>query len=405
MRNATYSLFFRQAPFALSVQEVGTEGIRMTEANPAFGALFDVDTEGIHGKGFQEATGSREAEDGTWTRFFGEILEKQAEDSLVSYFPPLGKEVRVTAFPLDGDRVGTIYRVLEHPAGSGEGMEEWLKARAQVDVDPVTGAYNSYFMLCRVKEEMELADRYDLPFTLTLLEIDHFVQILDIWGKKVGFEILAATARLLRERLRTTDVVGRFGVGRFLILTPVTGLDGAEVMGEKLRSAVETGHHPVVGRFTCSMGMAERLKAESLESVQRRAEAALLAAKTEGRNRVQTYSLQQAGDLGLEFGEGTVEDAHRELLDLARQVLEAAVDDGEVLTASADKLLAAMRTHAEGQPEGLAKIWDNLLKKAEKFREAYGEGGIGGYALASHLMDGLVREHMRMEKEWEKELK
>ena len=111
-------------------------------------------------------------------------------------------------------------------------------------------------------------------------------RIYDRFGHPVGDEVICAVARVLRNSIRSTDIVGRYGGEEFLVLMPDITLDTAQIIAEKLRLAVaESLHDPIP--ITISIGVAIREWIDqSLEETLARADSALYQAKAEGRNCV-----------------------------------------------------------------------------------------------------------------------
>jgi diguanylate cyclase (GGDEF)-like protein len=152
--------------------------------------------------------------------------------------------------------------------------------------DALTGACNRRGFDQRLAEELERANRYRQPLSLLLLDVDLFKQHNDAFGHPAGDEVLKAIVRLLQAHVRAPDTVARQGGDEFAILMPNTGNEGALIMAERFRKAIESAVWqglPVtvtVGAATLPLGSGQG--AELLA----RADEALYAAKEAGRNRV-----------------------------------------------------------------------------------------------------------------------
>lgn len=118
------------------------------------------------------------------------------------------------------------------------------------------------------------------------MDIDHFKKVNDTWGHSTGDDLLRQIAGIAAKKLRDTDILIRYGGEEFLIVTPQTSNEGARVVAEKIRSAIEEFHHPVAGTKTASFGVSERMSGESFDHWYHRVDEALYLAKNEGRNRV-----------------------------------------------------------------------------------------------------------------------
>ena len=139
--------------------------------------------------------------------------------------------------------------------------------------------------------EQERSMRYGRSYAVIMIDIDHFKQFNDSMGHPAGDECLCGVARCIDQTTRVIDMVGRYGGEEFIILAPETGLDGAKVLGERIRGAIwELGlPHPAsktAERVTVSVGVAVRPSAPWSDVV-KEADEALYAAKDGGRNQVQ----------------------------------------------------------------------------------------------------------------------
>lgn len=99
--------------------------------------------------------------------------------------------------------------------------------------------------------------------------------------------VLASIAGILRQGLRKTDILGRWGGEEFMVICPNSTLVGATATAEHMRQMVEDFGFAPVGRKTCSIGVAQLENGESSDAMIARADAALYRAKEGGRNRVE----------------------------------------------------------------------------------------------------------------------
>lgn len=180
---------------------------------------------------------------------------------------------------LDAEVVGVGINIAERKA-----MELELEHRATRDF--LTGVYNRHKFMERLQVEWERADRYRRPLSLLLLDIDHFKQINDSYGHDAGDRALCSVVALLQARIRSSDVLGRWGGEEFIVLIPETGLEDAVALAEKLRTGLAGYGCDGVGRLTASFGVAQRRAGESVEALLKRSDDALYEAKRGGRNRV-----------------------------------------------------------------------------------------------------------------------
>ncbi len=154
--------------------------------------------------------------------------------------------------------------------------------------DALTGCLNRRAFHEQLDLLAEMARRHDEPFTVLMLDIDHFKSINDEHGHAVGDDVLRAVGKLLAETVRKCDVVCRYGGEEFCVLMPVTAIEGGVKVGQKLLGALSTRR--IAGlKVTASIGVAALNADESPEVLVDRADEALYCAKRTGRDRVIRY--------------------------------------------------------------------------------------------------------------------
>jgi diguanylate cyclase (GGDEF)-like protein len=152
--------------------------------------------------------------------------------------------------------------------------------------DQLTGLCNRLQLDRTLAEERARHLRYGKIFSLLILDIDKFKAVNDSFGHPVGDQVLLGIARILQAGVREVDVVGRWGGEEFLVICRETALEGALLLAEKLRLAVECHVFDSVGSKSASIGVATFRPGESVIETINRADAALYQAKHAGRNRV-----------------------------------------------------------------------------------------------------------------------
>lgn len=169
-------------------------------------------------------------------------------------------------------------------------------AETRAATDALTGLPNARACHDNVKRMVAHSGRSLSPVTALMLDLDHFKQINDRFGHGAGDDALAATGSALRSLLRTSDFAGRYGGEEFLILLPDTDHEGALALGEKLRVAIEAIEVPTIDcEITASIGAATYpLDALDGDTLMRKADRALYAAKAGGRNRVELTMPEEA---------------------------------------------------------------------------------------------------------------
>ena len=159
------------------------------------------------------------------------------------------------------------------------------------NTDPLTGAFNRRHFMTLMDRERKIAERYETPLSLLLLDIDHFKKINDTYGHPTGDEAIKAIAETCRRQVRSTDTFCRYGGEEFIVALPQTDEAGATIAAEHLRKGVSKielmadDGRPV--RFTVSIGVATFVRKSTVEQLIECADQALYAAKLGGRNQVQ----------------------------------------------------------------------------------------------------------------------
>ena len=153
--------------------------------------------------------------------------------------------------------------------------------------DKLTGVHNRLRLDELLEAELARSARTGRPFSVILIDIDHFKRINDAHGHLVGDSFLKAFASLLSTRIRSTDSIGRWGGEEFLILCPETSQSDAQTLAEDLRRAIGGHAFDDVGHATASFGIAEFTADDTSERIMKRADDALYAAKHLGRDRVE----------------------------------------------------------------------------------------------------------------------
>jgi len=182
----------------------------------------------------------------------------------------------------------THFATIERDLTATKRLQQQLRLMAATD--PLTGLLNRRHFLEKAATEFARSQRYQRELALVILDIDHFKRINDSHGHFVGDQVLTAMARAAYGLLRSTDVMARWGGEEFVILMPETSLAGAAILAERLRAELAALTVPSANgglRFTISAGVAARSAADTdVTATMQRADAALYAAKRDGRDRV-----------------------------------------------------------------------------------------------------------------------
>ena len=204
----------------------------------------------------------------------------------------------VGAIVVEGDSPGSIrikamrdVRLLStYAAMSLETIWEIEEVTRRARTDQLTGLGNRRMLEERLGWVLDETDRFGGTASLIALDIDHFKRVNDTHGHEAGDAVIRHVAQLLESRVRTVDVCARIGGEEFVVLLPQTPLDGAGILAERLRAALEESAVDASGTaiaVTASFGIASYpdpvAKRESLFAA---ADRALYRAKAAGRNAV-----------------------------------------------------------------------------------------------------------------------
>ncbi|WP_426415260.1 sensor domain-containing diguanylate cyclase [Aestuariirhabdus sp. LZHN29] len=169
-------------------------------------------------------------------------------------------------------------------------LEEELRALSNTDA--LTRLFNRRFLDESLKAELERSYRYSSELSILMFDVDHFKKFNDNHGHEQGDRVLQAIAREMRRLSRSVDFACRYGGEEFMIILPNTGLEGAGVLAERLRSDIEKTEVDGL-RVTISIGVASARdhKPSDAANFISIADTALYEAKDAGRNCVHTATL------------------------------------------------------------------------------------------------------------------
>jgi diguanylate cyclase (GGDEF)-like protein len=177
-----------------------------------------------------------------------------------------------------------------------------LSLELLANTDPLTGAYNRRSFVTWCEQELLRSSRNRQPFSLLLIDLDHFKQINDLYGHENGDIVLCAVADKLRASLRNIDTVGRWGGEEFVALLPDTPAELAVIVAHRLRCTIEAlsianllatpTYDKTSVAVTISLGVATYPnQANNIGELLQRCDQALYQAKANGRNCVVQQAL------------------------------------------------------------------------------------------------------------------
>lgn len=163
-----------------------------------------------------------------------------------------------------------------------------LEFEDAASVDALTGIHNRHWLLESFPRAMARCEHDGSPLCLVMADIDLFRHFNERFGYLTGDALLRRMARRLADGLRAQDLIARYGGEEFLILLPHAAVADAVPIAERLRELVAIGCGLPTGEgVTLSCGVAQMMPGEALDALISRADAALLLAKQNGRDRVE----------------------------------------------------------------------------------------------------------------------
>lgn len=174
-----------------------------------------------------------------------------------------------------------------------------LRANNELDqlarTDALTGVPNRLKTSERLAEEFARFQRGHEPYAVLMVDVDFFKKVNDTYGHATGDEVLRHVANVLSGAVREIDFVGRTGGEEFMVILPLTKLEDALTVADKLRQAVATPPIEPVGSVSISIGVQEVSEGDATpEEAVARADQQLYRAKQGGRNRVEPARMPQA---------------------------------------------------------------------------------------------------------------
>jgi len=221
--------------------------------------------------------------------------DRPAETALCIPVPVMGKTVGVlhattaATRPFGEGEVIALESLVRHLGGRLGMIRALETSKLQAETDALTGLLNRRSVAARCRDLFVLGTRC----TVAVCDLDHFKQLNDTYGHDAGDRALRLFAQVLRQCVRPTDIVGRYGGEEFVVVFPSAGAEQAvrvlECVRDVLRLAVARSS---IATFTSSFGVAVYSEdGSTLEELVQAADRALYRAKTNGRDRIELVSI------------------------------------------------------------------------------------------------------------------
>lgn len=160
--------------------------------------------------------------------------------------------------------------------------------------DPLTSLYNRRYFETETAKLIAQAKKENQPYSVLMLDADHFKNVNDTYGHKIGDKVLIELSGKTEKALRDCDIVARYGGEEFLVFLPNINVEQAAKVAERLRQTIasivvltETGKEV---KFTVSIGVTSSLISDNVDMLVKTADEALYKAKQNGRNRVEIFT-------------------------------------------------------------------------------------------------------------------
>ncbi len=161
--------------------------------------------------------------------------------------------------------------------------------------DSLTGLLQHARVKERLDHELQRSERTGEPLSVVMLDIDHFKKVNDNYGHLIGDQVISSVANLLKQQLRKTDIIGRYGGEEFLLILPDCNQQQAFALVEQLRQSFASlpfsfDYH----NFHCtfSAGISQAKATDDTDQLIDQADKALYSSKHAGRNQTQFYQQQ-----------------------------------------------------------------------------------------------------------------
>lgn len=210
----------------------------------------------------------------------------QAKDGSYKWFYDRGK---ITQRSSQGEPLmlaGIVFDITRQKEMELQLKEANEKLKNLAIKDELTETLNKRMITKKIEHEILKSKRYNSPLSVIMFDIDHFKKVNDEYGHQVGDEVLKAISYKVKERIRQTDYLGRWGGEEFIIALPNTAKEEALVLAENLRKIIEKTQIEEGVSVTASFGVVAAAKEDNVHTVFTKVDELMYEAKNQGRNKV-----------------------------------------------------------------------------------------------------------------------
>jgi diguanylate cyclase len=267
-----------------------------SEGNPQAQAAFRVNMQKLldNMSKFAESTGSETDRFSAGLQKYGETLNKGVDaPSLKNLVGEIMQDTQSMRSSLE-----SLQGKLHESKGEVEKLQQELQnARSEALVDPLTGVFNRRGFDSQMKKLLANSDLQGRRVCFMMLDIDFFKKVNDTYGHLFGDKVIRGIAAALTARVKGQDSVARMGGEEFAVILPDTPMQGAYALAEQIRQSIANSKirrsekQDVVEGITISIGIADCEVGGDWNDALSRADEALYASKTQGRNRTTLYAV------------------------------------------------------------------------------------------------------------------
>jgi diguanylate cyclase (GGDEF)-like protein len=190
----------------------------------------------------------------------------------------------------DAQEMG-LFELLARQAGIAiKNAREFDRTQTLSITDGLTGSYNYRFLVDSIRKEIGRADRFSEEFSIIMLDVDGLKEYNDVHGHLRGSAVIRSVAQIASQKLRSIDMLCKYGGDEFVVVLPRTRKEGAALAAERIRMAIDKHRflgEKLTGKITASMGIASFPEdGGSVQELISNADKALYKAKRHGRNQV-----------------------------------------------------------------------------------------------------------------------
>ncbi len=266
-----------------------TDGEQVINANKAVLDFFGVKTLFTFQKKYHCICNAFEKEDGYFhlglvddtTYWLEEVIERLKSDDVIVAFK--NKEEQIRSFAVKAKRFYDLYILTLTDITIIS--QKTKKFEHEANFDRLTQIYNRNMFYQLMEEKLHHAHLNQTDISFAIMDIDHFKNVNDTYGHLVGDSVLKQLASLVSKHIRGDDIFARWGGEEFIIALD-TDKENAQKILENIRVFIAEETYEAVGKITCSFGLTDVRKGDTIKSITNRADEALYEAKESGRNRV-----------------------------------------------------------------------------------------------------------------------